>query len=116
MSVTPECLACGVCCFSRLENYVRVTGADYARLGGRDDELAHFDGMQAYMRMVDGHCIALLAQANGEWACSAYDVRPQTCRDLERGSAECLGEIAEKAERPAALMLKLRLPVFRGSS
>jgi uncharacterized protein len=108
MSVTPECLACGVCCFSRLENYVRVTGADYARLAHRDEELAHFDATQAYMRMVDGHCIALLAQTNGEWSCSAYDVRPQTCRDLERASAECHGEIAEKSERPAALTLLRR--------
>ena len=27
------CLHCGVCCFSRLETYVRVTGDDWTRLG-----------------------------------------------------------------------------------
>ena len=100
MTPVPECLACGVCCFSQLETYVRVSGDDHARLGARSDELVTFDGHRAYMRMVDGHCAALLVESSGQLVCSAYDTRPQTCRDLARGSGACLGEIATKRERP----------------
>src|SRR5580704_7608597 len=101
MSAVPQCLACGVCCFSRLETYVRVTGDDYERLGDRAEELVRFDGHRAYMRMADGHCAALrVDRSSRELVCSAYDTRPQTCRDLARGSGACLGELATKRRRP----------------
>ncbi len=110
MPVVPaDCLKCGVCCFSRLDAYVRVTGDDWARLGGDAERLAHFIGNRAYMRMRDGHCAALVvrrsAGAGGvggeavEYFCTAYECRPQVCRDLGRGSPECLGELASKASR-----------------
>jgi hypothetical protein len=101
MLPVPECLACGACCFSHLETYVRVTGDDHFRLGERADELVRFDGNRAYMRMVDGHCAALRVEKSwGQLVCSAYETRPQTCRDLARGSGACLGEIASKHDRP----------------
>lgn len=101
MTGVPECLACGACCFSRLERYVPVTGADYERLGERAEELVSFDGNRAYLRMVDGHCAALVLDARAkQFVCSAYHARPQTCRDLGRGSAECRAELEAKADRP----------------
>jgi hypothetical protein len=101
MRDVPECLACGACCFSRLETYVRVSGDDYARLGERAGELARFDGNRAYMRMTDGHCAALhVDPAKGQLVCTVYETRPQTCRELARGLGACLGEIATKGERP----------------
>lgn len=97
----PECLTCGACCFSRLETYVRVTGDDHARLGERAEELVWFEGNRAYMRMVDRHCAALVIEkSSGQLLCSAYETRPQTCRDLARGSGACLGEIETKQDRP----------------
>lgn len=94
-------MACGTCCFSLLPNFVRVTGDDHARLGERADELVWFDGIHAFMRMVDGHCSALSVEvASGRFVCAAYDVRPQVCRDLERASGACLAERELKAERP----------------
>jgi len=88
-------------------DYVRVSGQDYARLGERVDELVWFDGNRAYMRMVDGHCGALRIDASsGEFVCDTYGTRPQVCRDLERGSGACLGEIATKAERPLSALSK----------
>jgi Fe-S-cluster containining protein len=97
----PACLGCGACCFSQLENYVPVTGADHARIGARVDELTHFDGNRCYMNMEEGHCAALVIdRARRQFVCSIYDLRPNTCRDLERGSAACRGEIHEKGERP----------------
>lgn len=101
MEPIPECLTCGACCFSLLGTYVRVTGADHDRLGDRADELVWFDGIHAYMRMTEGHCGALLIEpASGRFVCSAYATRPAVCRELERGSGACRGELGEKAERP----------------
>ncbi len=97
----PECLSCGACCFSRLETFVPVSGDDHARLGEHAAELVRFDGNRAYMRMIDGHCAALrVEKATGQLVCSAYETRPQTCRDLARSSGACLGEIASKRDRP----------------
>jgi Fe-S-cluster containining protein len=106
------CLRCGVCCFSRLETYARVTGDDWTRLGPDADHHAHFIGHRAYMRMIDGHCAALaLRPAPGPadpgrpgtalHVCTIYERRPQVCRDLARGSPECQAELALKGDRVA---------------
>ena len=98
--VPADCLYCGVCCHSRLDTYIRVTGADWERMGDDAERLAHFIGNKAYMRMTDGHCAALRVERDtGRFFCTAYEKRPETCRALGRGSPECLGELAEKGER-----------------
>lgn len=84
--------------------FVRVTGADWARLGARAEELAHFIGHRAYMRMRDGHCAALDVRRDevsgaADFFCTIYEQRPQICRDLARGSPECAGEIETKQPR-----------------
>jgi len=108
MSTVGDCVRCGACCFSQSAEYVAVTGDDWTRLGERADELAHFIGNKAFMRMHDGHCIALRVTADGQFLCDAYELRPSTCRDLEEGSRECEGEIATKADRPVAALATLR--------
>lgn len=72
--------------------------------------MAHFAGWgnEAFMRMTDGHCAALVvrrvAAVEGEgvegleFFCTIYERRPQICRDLARGSPECAGERAIKAD------------------
>jgi uncharacterized protein len=107
LSTTPnDCLRCGVCCHSNLDTYVRVTGADWERLGADAERVAHFAGNRAYLRMTGGHCAALdvRATADGgrEFFCTIYERRPQVCRDLARGSPECEGELAVKTARVAA--------------
>lgn len=109
MEPTPECLTCGTCCFSLLGTYVRVTGDDHGRLGDRADELVWFDGIHAYMRMTDGHCGALLIEpGSGRFVCGAYTTRPAVCRELERGSGACQGELGEKSERPLLALGRAR--------
>jgi len=39
-----------------------------------------------------------------EYFCTVYEQRPQTCRDLERGSAQCAGECMAKRGRVTRLM------------
>jgi Fe-S-cluster containining protein len=97
----PECRACGVCCFSTLERFVRVSGEDYARLGDDAEQLVHFIENRAYMRISDGHCAALAIDAGAEpFTCTVYERRPRICRDLDRGSPACAGERATKGDRP----------------
>lgn len=101
----PACINCGVCCFSKLAAYVRVTGADWDRLGVEAERVGHFIGHRAYMKMTDGHCAALArrrsADGGTEFFCAVYEKRPQVCRDLARGSPACEGELAAKADRVA---------------
>lgn len=91
-----DCLRCGACCFSAGENYVRVTGDDWSRLGEAAERLAQFVGNRAFMKMKDGHCAALeIRQPAGrppEFFCTVYEARPQVCRDLARGSPACEAE------------------------
>src|SRR4051812_21772198 len=104
---TPECLACGACCFSTLPRFVRVTGDDHARLGERAEELVLFIEHRAYMRLTDGHCAALHVDGvSGQFVCSVYAERPALCRELDRGGPACKGERATKESRP---LLALRL-------
>jgi hypothetical protein len=87
-----------------LETYVRVSGDDWSRLGGDAERVAHFIGHRAYMKMERGRCAALEVRESidgaREFFCTIYAKRPQTCRDLGRGSPECEGEIALKGSRP----------------
>jgi len=50
----PTCQRCGACCFSPSETYVRLDGADWARLGPDAERVAHFIGNRAYLRMAGG--------------------------------------------------------------
>jgi Fe-S-cluster containining protein len=106
MTVPENCLHCGVCCFSKSGTYVRVSGGDWMRLGDEAEKYARFVGNRAYLRMTDGHCAALdLRPRPGgglEYFCMIYDRRPQVCRDLRRGSRECLGELDTKQDQVRA--------------
>lgn len=87
---------------------MRVSGDDHARLGERAEELVWFDGIRAFMRMVDGHCAALAIDvASRQFVCSVYVDRPQICRDLERASGACSAEREHKAERPLLTLRRL---------
>ncbi len=107
----PACLECGACCFGG-EAYVRVTGADWSRLGVEVEHWAEFRDHRAFMRMVDGHCAALVIEPAdtrtgtvARFVCAIYAQRPQTCRDLDRGSPNCEAEWVRKralAERCGA--------------
>ena len=103
LSTPTDCLCCGVCCFSNLDTYVRVTGLDWDRLGVESGHIVLFAGIRAYMRMKIGHCAALEVRCTVDGAsvffCTVYKNRPQVCRDLARGSPECEGERVKKAER-----------------
>lgn len=104
-------MRCGACCFSESPRHARVTGDDYERLGDDAERLVVFLGNQAFMRIDGGCCAALRVDVRGTFTCSVYERRPRVCRELERGSPACLGELATKAERPANALRQLRLPL-----
>ncbi|MGA7118746.1 MAG: YkgJ family cysteine cluster protein [Polyangiaceae bacterium] len=108
LEIPPPCLECGTCCFSNLETSVRVTGDDYARLGDAVDRFVHFVGNRAYMRLAHGHCAALRVELEGRFVCTVYLSRPDACRDLERGSPHCQGELFTKKGRASERLVELR--------
>jgi len=93
-----DCQSCGACCFSDSTSYVEVTGNDHDRLGEEGQPLTHFVGNRCYMRMEGGHCVAL-TRVGRRFACSIYERRPATCRELHRGSPACKAEITLKKAR-----------------
>jgi hypothetical protein len=96
MDTPVDCRSCGRCCFSPAQRFVPVFGRDWTRLGPSAERLAAFYGTLAFMRMRDGHCCALEVRrfpgGGFDYFCTVYERRPQTCRDLDRGSPECEGE------------------------
>jgi len=100
----PDCKRCAACCFSEQDRYILVTGFDHSRLT-RDEQrtLVEFEGNLCWMKMKDGHCIALVQQGE-EWLCSIYERRPELCRDYERGGDACVVDRERFApEKRAAL-------------
>ena len=96
----PECVACGACCFSELPEYVRVFGIDLDRMDERATAFVEFLGNRCYMRMGDGRCTALVIDpASRRLTCSIYQMRPDVCRSLDRGSSSCRAELHAKADR-----------------
>jgi hypothetical protein len=108
MDIPENCLHCGVCCFAKSGTYVRVSESDWLRLGDDAEAWARRVGGQAYMRMDDGHCLALqITTPRGQppvFFCAIYAKRPQVCRDLARGKAACQTELNAKAARVAAVV------------
>lgn len=111
-----DCIRCGACCFSESPRHARVTGDDYERLGDDAARLVIFLENRAFMRIDHdgarspvGRCAALVVDArSGTFLCSVYDRRPDICRTLERGSAECYGERTVKEKRPRRALAVLR--------
>lgn len=107
----PECLACGVCCFTTLPTAIRVTGDDHARMGDAAEKYAVFFGNRCYMRVDEGrgHCSALEVDVERRrFVCGIYEVRPEVCRDLAHGGRACAAERHEKSGRPDVLVARLR--------
>jgi len=116
-----DCTRCAACCFSDSPRHASVTGDDHRRLGEDAEQLVTWIGNAAFMRLervTDAtgatgsplhKCIALaIDAATGSFACSIYETRPQVCRDLERASGACRGELAVKGDRPKRALAILR--------
>lgn len=113
-----DCTRCAACCFSDSPRHARVTGDDHRRLGDDAEQLVTWIGNAAFMRLEPvtnasglsvNKCVALaLDPATGSFACSIYETRPDVCRDLERGSSACRGELATKGDRPKRALAILR--------
>lgn len=90
-----DCLACGACCRTGRDGCILVPAEDLARWRriGREDLVAllqpgHF-GEAAFATRDDGACVHLGTEVSAN-ACAIYEVRGTTCREFERGSAQCL--------------------------
>lgn len=100
-----DCCECGACCFSNSDTYVQVQEEESAALA-KTQAYVRKEG-SLYLRMHNGHC-AQLAHADGDWVCQVYPDRPSPCRELTRGSPECLEERRLKLALARQLSVKLR--------
>jgi Fe-S-cluster containining protein len=81
-----DCRTCGACCREAYhavevhprEKFVR-THAEW---------LVRVDGRWNVRR--EGHRCAALGGCDGAWTCVVYAARPETCREFEVGSDNCL--------------------------
>jgi len=108
-----DCRPCGRCCFSELPEYVRVFGVDTDRMDQRAMGFTTFLGNKLFMRMEEGRCTALAIDPDARtFSCSIYEMRPDVCRSLARGSGACKADFELKSERPdvavAALLRRLQ--------
>ena len=108
---TPQCTACGACCFSELPEYVRVFGCDLDRMDEAAQSFVVFLGNRCFMRIEGGRCAALRIEVPDEvrsrgfdpiartFTCAIYEMRPDVCRSLDRGSSGCRAERHAKVDR-----------------
>ena len=99
------CQTCGLCCChpltkadgpvadDRLLSYSGTHEVTYRWWHGYEET---FTETGYWMRMRDGHCIALEGELGKSVSCSIYADRPSACRQFEAGSESCL-HLREKA-------------------
>jgi len=90
-----DCLACGACCRTGTDGKILIPADDLVRWHemGRSDiaeaiQPGHF-GMVAFATQDDGACVHLGTDESPN-ACRIHEIRGTTCRDFEKGSAQCL--------------------------
>jgi Fe-S-cluster containining protein len=89
-----DCLACGACCRTGTDGRILIPADDLVRWRrlGRDDIASaivpgHF-GEMAFATRSNGSCVHLGTTESAN-ACGIYDIRGTTCREFEKGSAQC---------------------------
>jgi hypothetical protein len=81
-----DCLACGACC--REAYHAVEVGPRDPFVRAHPERVVSQDGRLNVAR--EGKICGCLAPKPGAWPCVVYDDRPKTCRDFERGQANCV--------------------------
>ena len=91
-----DCTTCGACCTSEVYGtgpFVTLYGADAERFTA--EELAPDTQGCDFLRTVESgpgetRCMFLEGRLGERCKCTAYERRPQVCRDFTAGTPECL--------------------------
>jgi Fe-S-cluster containining protein len=91
-----DCTTCGACCTSEVYGggvFVTVYGEDGERFGPSelDPESQGCDALRTVRHdSSEVRCMFLRGTLGASCQCTAYDRRPQVCRDFTAGSPECI--------------------------
>lgn len=100
--MVPDCRTCGACCVAELRSpfYVGVTDVDVARLSPRwrARHVSHGSLLTRLDPVGRCVCVGLRGAVGRRVSCSIYPRRPEPCRLIEAGDAEC-----RRARRQAGL-------------
>jgi Fe-S-cluster containining protein len=106
----PSCRECAACCRDAGDGTVLVSAGDLLRWRREKATVilagfvpGHF-GQQGFRARADGACIHLGSRDQPN-DCSIYETRAESCRSLERGSAQCLAYARMAAPRLAPAQL-----------
>lgn len=97
-----DCTTCGACCTSEVYGggpFVTLYGADAERFTPEElvPDSQGCDFLQTAPHGADEvRCIFLKGNLGETCGCTAYDRRPQVCRDFTAGTPECLAARALK--------------------
>ncbi len=80
-----ECRTCAACCREAYEVVELRPREAFVR---RHPELVRRIDGRIVLPRADGRCVAL--EGEERYTCRTYEDRPRTCRDFEKGSANCL--------------------------
>jgi Fe-S-cluster containining protein len=105
-----DCQACGACCHGD-DGWVHVDREDDPRIAASPALAAIVvmtkigGAVRRSLRMIDGHCAALVSTAAGVTSrvtCTVYADRPGVCRVVEAGSDECRAARRRRGVEPVA--------------
>lgn len=84
-------------------------GIDRDRMDDRAAAFTEFIGNRCFMQMREGRCAALVIDPAAEtFVCSIYEMRPDVCRSLDRGTGQCRADWTEKRERTLIALRRAR--------
>jgi hypothetical protein len=83
-----DCLDCGACCREAFDA-VPVEASNPLLRSHPEWIRRDLEGFDAYLPRPGGRCVAL-APEHPPHRCTVYDARPESCRDFEQGSRNCL--------------------------
>jgi Fe-S-cluster containining protein len=106
MSATSDtsnpCLSCGACCMSYRVSFYWAEAEARGLPAGLTEQVNAFYSCMAGTNASQPRCAALQGPPGGPVACTVYEQRPDTCREVQVGDDKCTRARARHGLTPLA--------------